>query len=90
MEQVSPDLLRLMHGWPYTPAFVCNRWMDVLARNPLAAALYDGLEHADNLLRLVFLDPAAREFYRDWETDRPRQGGPPARRRGSGPRRSRT
>ena len=56
-----------MRSWPDTPALVFGRWMDVLATNPLAAALYDGLEYADNLLRLVFLEPAAREFYRDWE-----------------------
>jgi transcriptional regulator with XRE-family HTH domain len=67
VERVSPDLLRLMRSWPDTPALVFGRWMDVLATNQLAAALYDGLEHADNLLRLVFLEPAAREFYRDWE-----------------------
>jgi transcriptional regulator with XRE-family HTH domain len=66
-ERVSPDLLRLMSSWPYTPALVFNRWMDVLATNPLATVLYDGLEHADNLIRLVFLDPAAHEFYRNWE-----------------------
>ena len=67
MEQVSPELLRLMRGWSYTPAFVTGRWLDVLARNPLGSVLHDGLEYADNLLRLVFLDPAAREFYPDWE-----------------------
>ncbi|MFC7640022.1 transcriptional regulator [Streptosporangium lutulentum] len=66
-ERVGPELLRLMRGWPDTPALVFGRWMDVLATNALAAALYDGLEHADNLVRLVFLEPAAREFYRDWE-----------------------
>ncbi|MEV6864504.1 helix-turn-helix transcriptional regulator [Streptosporangium subroseum] len=66
-EQVSPDLLRMMHGWSYTPALVCNRWLDVLARNPPVAILHDGLEHTDNLLRLIFLDPRAREYYRDWE-----------------------
>jgi transcriptional regulator with XRE-family HTH domain len=66
-ERVSPELLRLMQSWPHTPALVVGRWMDVLATNPLATALYDGLEYGDNLLRLVFLDPAAREFYQDWE-----------------------
>jgi transcriptional regulator with XRE-family HTH domain len=66
-EEVSPELLRLMRSWPHTPALVCNRWLDVLATNPLASALYDGLEHADSLIRPIFLDPAAREFYRDWE-----------------------
>jgi transcriptional regulator with XRE-family HTH domain len=66
-EQVSPDLLRLMRSWSSTPAFVCDRWMDVLASNALATALFSGLEHGDNLVRAVFLDPAARTFYRDWE-----------------------
>ncbi|MET8334483.1 helix-turn-helix transcriptional regulator [Streptosporangium canum] len=70
-EQVSPDLLRLIRSWPYTPALVINRWMDVLAANPLATALYDGWEYSDNLLRMAFLAPSAREFYHefglDWE-----------------------
>ncbi|MFF5209846.1 helix-turn-helix transcriptional regulator [Streptosporangium sp. NPDC000396] len=68
-EKVSPDLLRLIHGWPFTPALVINRWMDVLARNPLAAALFDGQEHADNLVRMVFLNPAVREIHRDLGRD---------------------
>ena len=67
MEQVSPELLRLMRGWSHIPAFVTGRRLDVLARNALGSVLHDGLEYADNLLRLVFLDPAAREFYPDWE-----------------------
>jgi transcriptional regulator with XRE-family HTH domain len=67
MEQVNPDLLRMMYGWSDTPALVCNRWLDVLARNPAVVALHDGLECTDNLLRLIFLDPGAREYYRDWE-----------------------
>jgi transcriptional regulator with XRE-family HTH domain len=67
MERVDPALLRLMHSWPHTPAFVFDRWQDVLAKNSLAAALHSGLKHTDNMLSLVFLDPAARDFYRDWE-----------------------
>ncbi|AWS40434.1 helix-turn-helix transcriptional regulator [Streptosporangium sp. 'caverna'] len=66
-ERVDPDLLRLMRSWPHTPALVFDRWQDVLARNPLAAALHSGLKRTDNMLSLVFLDPAARDFYRDWE-----------------------
>src|SRR5262249_8185581 len=27
----------------------------------------DGLQHRDNLLRMIFLDPAARTFYPEWE-----------------------
>jgi transcriptional regulator with XRE-family HTH domain len=66
-EQVSPNLLQLMRNWPNTPAMVFDRWLDVLARNPLATALFGGLEYADNLIRLTFLDPAAPEFFLDWE-----------------------
>jgi transcriptional regulator with XRE-family HTH domain len=67
MEQVSPDLLRLMNSWRYTPAMVCGPRMDVLAVNPVSSVLYSGLEYTDNLLRMVFLNPSACEFYRDWE-----------------------
>jgi transcriptional regulator with XRE-family HTH domain len=66
-QQVNPNLLRLMNSWSHTPAMVISRWMDVLAMNPLGIALHSDLGHIDNVLRLVFLDPAAREFYRDWE-----------------------
>ncbi|MGJ6966287.1 helix-turn-helix domain-containing protein [Streptosporangium sp. G11] len=65
--QVKPALLRLIRSWPYTPAIVTSRWMDVLGSNQMADALYDGLDHRDNLLRLIFLNPASRRFYRDWE-----------------------
>jgi transcriptional regulator with XRE-family HTH domain len=66
-EKVHPELLQLMHNWTNTPAFVVDRPLDVLAINPLSAALHNGMEHVDNVLRLVFLDPSARKFYRDWE-----------------------
>ncbi|MDH2427342.1 helix-turn-helix transcriptional regulator [Sphaerisporangium sp. TRM90804] len=66
-ERVSPSLMRLLGDWRHTPAFVLGRWMDMLAVNPVADVLYEGLEHRDNLLRLVFLNPRARQFYPDWE-----------------------
>jgi transcriptional regulator with XRE-family HTH domain len=68
VEHVSPGLLRLMHNWAGTPALVLSARMDVLARNTLGAALYDGLDHNDNLIRLTFLNPKAREFFQDWDT----------------------
>ncbi|GII52624.1 transcriptional regulator [Planotetraspora thailandica] len=72
MAQVSPPLLRLMHAWHGTPAFVMNRRMEVLAINSPAVAFYRqglhvDLEAGDNMLRTIFLNPAAQEFYRDWE-----------------------
>ncbi|WP_410596425.1 helix-turn-helix transcriptional regulator [Amycolatopsis sp. lyj-23] len=66
-ERVSPNLLRLMDSWPGTPAVVLGRCLDVLARNALGEALFAGHTHSGDLVRLVFLDPDAREFYPDWE-----------------------
>jgi transcriptional regulator with XRE-family HTH domain len=64
---VSPQLLQLMDGWEHTPAFVHGPALDILASNSLARALHSGFESFDNLARMVFADPAGREFYQDWE-----------------------
>ncbi|MER6775876.1 MULTISPECIES: helix-turn-helix transcriptional regulator [unclassified Streptomyces] len=66
-DEVGPQLRRLLDSWPDTPAFVLGPALDVLAHNALAAALHSGFRRFDNLARMVFLDPAGREFHRDWE-----------------------
>jgi transcriptional regulator with XRE-family HTH domain len=66
-ERVRPELLQLMEAWSHSPAFVMGRRMDVLAANSLAAALHGGFARGHNLVRLLFLDPAAREVYPDWD-----------------------
>ncbi|WP_354644394.1 helix-turn-helix domain-containing protein [Kitasatospora camelliae] len=65
-ERVSPAVRQLMGSLP-VPALVAGHALDVLALNPLAAALYSGFARVDNLVRMTFLDPAARSFHRDWE-----------------------
>ncbi|MFE7115691.1 helix-turn-helix transcriptional regulator [Streptomyces sp. NPDC057654] len=64
---VSPALLRLMDGMRDVPAFVVGSAQDVLAANAMARELYSGFARYDNLLRMIFLDPFAREFYADWD-----------------------
>jgi transcriptional regulator with XRE-family HTH domain len=49
------------------PAFVEDRMFDVLAANQLATALSPCLTPGANRLRSVFLDPAERDLYPDWE-----------------------
>ncbi|KAA9374987.1 helix-turn-helix domain-containing protein [Microbispora cellulosiformans] len=66
-EEAAPTLLRVLRGWTHTPGFIIDRWMNMLATNRLADALYAGMEHNDNLIRLVFLNPEALQFYADWE-----------------------
>lgn len=66
--RVSDDLLRLLGGLHESPAFIVGAAQDILAANALAAALYAGFTRFDNLLRMIFLYPFAREFYLDWDT----------------------
>ncbi|WP_328931776.1 MULTISPECIES: helix-turn-helix transcriptional regulator [unclassified Streptomyces] len=64
---VSPQLLQLMDGWEHQAAFVLGPALDILAGNSLATALHSGFEAFDNLARNVFVDPAGREFYQEWD-----------------------
>lgn len=48
------------------PAFVMNRYRDVLAANPLATALEPTLQPGTNRLLTLFTDPEAREYHPDW------------------------
>lgn len=66
-EQVPTSILQLIDGWNSNPAYVQNKFADVLAANPLAAALSPHYAPGVNLLRAVFLDEAERELRRDWE-----------------------
>jgi transcriptional regulator with XRE-family HTH domain len=67
-ERVYPGLLRLIDSWPQTPAVVLGRYLDVLANNLIASALNPCSVKGQNQVRVVFLDPAARTTYLDWET----------------------
>ena len=61
------SIVELIDGWPNNPAYVQNKYTDVLAVNALAQALSPNYRVGVNLLRAVLLDPAEREFRRDWE-----------------------
>ncbi|WP_328303481.1 helix-turn-helix transcriptional regulator [Streptomyces sp. NBC_00435] len=65
---ISPALRRLLDGFADDPAFVINATLDILAANPPAEALHSPFAPADNLARMVFLDPAGRDFYTDWNS----------------------
>ncbi|GAA2077148.1 helix-turn-helix transcriptional regulator [Actinomadura alba] len=65
-EQAGPEVLQLLNDWTVAPAYILGRSHDVLARNRLAAALHNRFIFGDNMLRMIFLDPAGREFFRDW------------------------
>ena len=70
-QRLRAGMQRLLDSMPDVPAFVLGRRMDVLGWNRLAAALiadFGSLDRKDrNIPRLVFLDPASRDFYPDWD-----------------------
>ncbi|WP_203732386.1 helix-turn-helix domain-containing protein [Paractinoplanes durhamensis] len=70
-QQIRPSVARLLELMTDVPAFVGNGRADVLAANPLAQALYapmfDDPARPANHARFAFLDPKARDFWRDWD-----------------------
>ncbi|MEV7284952.1 helix-turn-helix transcriptional regulator [Streptomyces sp. NPDC093252] len=72
VERVRPHLRRLIEDWTRTPAFIVGHAQDLLATNALADALYREFSLHDNVLRMLFLDPAAKSFYRSPERARHR------------------
>ena len=66
-EQVGPAAARLLAAMPDTPVIVLSRFLDVLAHTPAAEILYGYPPTGTNNLRTVFLDPAARARFLDWD-----------------------
>jgi transcriptional regulator with XRE-family HTH domain len=64
---VRPGLLRLLAAVEPLPAFIVGPWLDLLAWNPTASALFCGFERRPpeerNMARLVFLDPEIRKLF---------------------------
>jgi transcriptional regulator with XRE-family HTH domain len=69
--QVRPTVQHLLDAMTGTPAYVRNGRLDVLGANRLARAVFAPVLGAPagrpNLARFLFLDPAAQDFYRDWD-----------------------
>jgi len=70
-QQVRPSVQRILDSMTTTPAYVRNARMDILAANRLGRALYSPIltspAQPANHARFLFLDPAAAQFYIDWE-----------------------
>ena len=64
IEKARPSVVRLLEALSTVPAFVLGRTHDVLAYNRMAELLCGHMP--TNMLRSVFLDPAARDIYPDW------------------------
>ncbi|TWH09408.1 putative transcriptional regulators [Rhodococcus rhodochrous J45] len=70
-QTVRPSLQRLLNAITGAPVWVRDRRMNVIAANSLGRALYAPLLEdpaaRGNTARFVFLSPASRNFFPDWE-----------------------
>jgi transcriptional regulator with XRE-family HTH domain len=66
-EKVPAGILQLISTWSLTPAYVYDRYMDVLAANPLSTAVAPYHAPGQNLVRAAFLDERVRDMYDSWE-----------------------
>jgi transcriptional regulator with XRE-family HTH domain len=69
-QKAQPQLCRLLDDLTASPGVVIGRRMDILAWNPLAAALLTDFaqvpEDKRNCARILFTDPSMRTLYADW------------------------
>jgi transcriptional regulator with XRE-family HTH domain len=67
LDDVRPGLLRLLAAVEPLPAFIVGPWLDLLAWNPTASALFTGFERRPpaqrNMARLIFLDPEIHDLF---------------------------
>lgn len=68
-DAVRPSIQRLLDAMTEAPAILRNNYFDYVAANALGRALYAPVftEPNPNSARFAFLDPAAHEFYPEWD-----------------------
>jgi transcriptional regulator with XRE-family HTH domain len=70
-QPVRPELRNMLEAMSGIPVYIRNGRLDILAGNALARALFAPIFTSParpvNAARFTFLDPAAAEFYPDWD-----------------------
>jgi transcriptional regulator with XRE-family HTH domain len=70
-QHVRPGVQRILDAMTTAPAYVRNGRLDILAANQLGRAVFSPIFtnpiRPVNIARFIFLDPASREFYVEWE-----------------------
>ncbi|MFF0343712.1 helix-turn-helix domain-containing protein [Kribbella sp. NPDC004875] len=66
-ERPPESIVELISGWPSNPAYVQNKYTDILAVNPLCSALSPNYAVGVNMLTALLLDPRERDLRRDWD-----------------------
>jgi transcriptional regulator with XRE-family HTH domain len=66
-EEVTSELRQLMESIPNSAAYVVNPALRVIATNATAAALLGPAQLEVAALHFLFLDPAARDYFSNWD-----------------------
>ncbi|MEU5192083.1 helix-turn-helix transcriptional regulator [Streptomyces klenkii] len=70
-QRVRPSVQHLLDSMENTPAYVVGRRLDIIAWNRMACALLGDLDAMPagqrNMAWQIFLEPATRELYTEWE-----------------------
>lgn len=66
-DELDPSVQTLIDSWPLTPAYVHGPRHAVIGANRLAVALSPSFGPGGMPARDLFLDPAVRNLYRDWD-----------------------
>lgn len=70
-QHVRPGVQRILDAMSTAPAYVRNGRLDILAANQLGSAVFSPIfanaVRPANIARFIFLDPASREFYVEWD-----------------------
>lgn len=64
---VDPTLAHMLDAWSGAAAFILDPLLNFTQLNPLAKELFSSFTDHANLVRNVFLDPAGRHFFVDWQ-----------------------
>lgn len=64
---VHPSLLELLDAFPSSAAYVLGPAFDVLATNPIAAALLAPFGDERNMPRILFTHPEAKTVFAEWD-----------------------
>lgn len=67
--EIRPSIQRLLDAITDAPAMIRNNYFDYVAANRLGRALYSPVfsDPAPNSARFAFLNPAAQDFYVEWD-----------------------
>src|SRR5439155_9264344 len=71
-QHVRPGVQRILDAMTTAPAYVRNGRLDILSANRLGyavfAPIFTGPARPPNIARFIFLDPAAPDFYIEWDS----------------------